>query len=80
MKENGSPALEFETDDDRSYFLIRLPVNLQTSAEDTLVKTRVEILGALKREPHLANAELAEAVGISKKGVEWQIKRLKDDS
>jgi len=27
MKSNGSPAPEFDTDDDRSYFLIRLPVH-----------------------------------------------------
>ncbi|MDF1685132.1 MAG: ATP-binding protein [Legionellaceae bacterium] len=27
MKTNGSPAPVFETDDDRSYFLIRLPVH-----------------------------------------------------
>lgn len=27
MERNGSPAPEFETDDDRSYFLIRLPVH-----------------------------------------------------
>lgn len=29
MKANGSPAPEFETDEDRSYFLVRLPVHLQ---------------------------------------------------
>ncbi len=27
MRENGSPAPEFESDDDRSYMLIRLPVH-----------------------------------------------------
>ena len=27
MAENGSPAPEFETDEDRTYFLIRLPVH-----------------------------------------------------
>ena len=27
MEENGSPAPEFETDEDRTYFLIRLPVH-----------------------------------------------------
>jgi ATP-dependent DNA helicase RecG len=33
MKANGSPAPEFETDDERSYFLIRLPVHTQTIRE-----------------------------------------------
>jgi len=27
MAENGSPAPEFETDEDRTYFLIRLPIH-----------------------------------------------------
>jgi ATP-dependent DNA helicase RecG len=27
MKANGSPMLVFETDDKRSYFLIRLPIH-----------------------------------------------------
>jgi len=31
MRENGSPAPEFETDDDRTYFLIRLPVHERTT-------------------------------------------------
>ncbi len=35
MRENGSPAPEFQTDDDRTYFLTRFPVHpLATSAEN----------------------------------------------
>ena len=32
MRENGSPAPEFETDDDRTYFMIRLPVHPDASS------------------------------------------------
>ena len=39
MAANGSPAPEFETDDDRSYFLIRLPVHERSAREES---TRVE--------------------------------------
>jgi len=35
MVENGSPAPEFESDDDRSYFLIRLPVHERAAREET---------------------------------------------
>jgi ATP-dependent DNA helicase RecG len=34
MKSNGSPPPEFETDDDRSYFLIRLPVHLESEGSE----------------------------------------------
>ena len=39
MKKNGSPLPEFETDDDRSYFLIRLPVHPEAVSEDASEKT-----------------------------------------
>ncbi len=34
MAANGSPAPEFESDEDRSYFLIRLPVHRRAARED----------------------------------------------
>ena len=33
MAENGSPAPEFDTDEDRTYFLIRLPVHVHAKAQ-----------------------------------------------
>ena len=39
MKKNGSPLPRFETDDDRSFFLIRLPVRLEVVAEKTSEKS-----------------------------------------
>jgi len=50
----------------------------QTRAK-TRVKTRVKILQLIAENPEITKAQLAEAVGISPKGVEWQITRLKND-
>ena len=35
IKENGSPPPEFETDDDRSYFLIRLPAHPKVESDES---------------------------------------------
>lgn len=40
-------------------------------------KTREEILSVLKATPYTTIKELVEIVGISPKGVEWQIAKLK---
>ncbi|MGB4585834.1 MAG: ATP-binding protein [Rectinemataceae bacterium] len=42
-------------------------------------KTREKLLRLVKERPELSSAELAILLGISHKGVEWQIKRLKKE-
>jgi ATP-dependent DNA helicase RecG len=42
-------------------------------------KTREKILSTLKATPYITINELAEIVGISSKGVEWQIVKLKKE-
>ena len=42
MQKNGSPPPEFESDDDRSYFLVRLPVHPETRTEAELAIVTVE--------------------------------------
>lgn len=42
-------------------------------------KTRVKILGLIAENPEITASALAEAVGITPKGVEWQIARLKKE-
>jgi len=49
------------------------------SAEKTREKTREKILSILKATPYITIDELAEIVGISQKGVEWQIAKLKKE-
>ena len=48
-------------------------------SEKTREKTREKILSILKATPYITINELAEIVGISQKGVEWQIAKLKKE-
>ena len=45
----------------------------------TREKTRVIILELIAENPQITTAQLADAIGITPKGVEWQITRLKND-
>ena len=49
------------------------------SAEKTREKTREKILSILNATPYITINELAEIVGISKKGIEWQMAKLKKE-
>ena len=70
MKANGSPEPVFETDDERSYFLIRLPVHEGFSVEKEAVtevtpEVTPEILRLLKSfEGEMGRAELMAALGL----------------
>ena len=48
-------------------------------SEKTREKTREKILSILKATPYITMNELAEIVGISKKGLEWQMAKLKKE-
>jgi ATP-dependent DNA helicase RecG len=79
MAANGSPAPEFETDEDRSYFLTRLPVHekavwvehaaetsgetTQETTQKTTRKTTQKIIDLLREQPMLGRKELAELLG-----------------
>ena len=45
----------------------------------TRVKTREKILELIKEYKHITNQELANTLGLSIKGIEWQMKKLKDE-
>lgn len=45
----------------------------------TRVKTREKIQSIVKATPYITVSELAEIVGISSKGVEWQIAKFKKE-
>lgn len=74
MQENGSPAPTFESDDDRSYFLIRLPAHIP-AADQTGERAQsgaqsgaqsAQILAALSNAP-LSMNELVTALGLKTK-------------
>ena len=46
-------------------------------SEKTRVKTRVEIFDLIGNNPEITNRELADKIGISIKGIEWQVAKLK---
>ena len=57
MEGNGSPPPEFETDDDRSYFLIRLPAHPKVESKEsaraeTKGKTSEENVGGKRRRKY----------------------------
>jgi ATP-dependent DNA helicase RecG len=90
MKSNHSPVPEFETDDDRTYFLIRLPVHpgtvsvesgqvdtTETTPEKTSVKTSVKIISLMRENPQVSIPEIAQAIGRTTRAIEMQIAQLK---
>ncbi len=42
-------------------------------------QTREKILNLIKKNPKITMREMAHNVGISEKGIEWQMKKLKDE-
>jgi ATP-dependent DNA helicase RecG len=66
MKENGSPAPEFETDDDRTSFLIRLPVHERaTKGLEGEVTTQVGTKLALSRHQVTVLSKCLESQAIT---------------
>jgi ATP-dependent DNA helicase RecG len=91
MAANGSPTPELDTDEDRSYFVLRLPVHPKATAEPvadvgeettsktsgrTPVKTPDLILQVLRAHPEMTLAEVAQAIGKSLRAVERAAARL----
>jgi len=44
---------------------------------ETREKTREKIIHFIRENSYISMRELADRIGITEKGVEWQIKRLK---
>ena len=69
MKTNGSPAPVFETDEDRSYFLIRLPVHNGCVDAVQVAEVTPEVTSEVKRlltvlQGEMSRAELIVALGL----------------
>ena len=46
--------------------------------DETREKTREKIIEALIRNPQITQQQLAESIGISCKGVEWNLRKLRE--
>ena len=87
MAKNGSPAPEFETDEERSYFLIRLPVHGKAAAwvEDvaggsggtTQETTQEKIIALLRTNPTTTRVVLAKSLGLTEDGVKYHLDKLR---
>jgi ATP-dependent DNA helicase RecG len=91
MKENGLDEPVIEADE--HWFTVtfhRERAGRPTSAPDveepatrvktsmkTRVKTGKKILGIIKENPNVTRVEIAELTGISLKGIDWQLSRMK---
>lgn len=93
MEQNGSPAPEFEMDDEYTYFITRLKVSSKfQNISKTSPKHQNEVLGINKREndlvvqllrliaeqPGLGQKVLAQRLGVSLPKVQRVIKSLKE--
>ncbi|MBO7127835.1 winged helix-turn-helix transcriptional regulator, partial [bacterium] len=43
-------------------------------------KTRAKILNLIKENPYITAVEMAEVLFITEKGLEWQLKKLRDEN
>jgi ATP-dependent DNA helicase RecG len=50
-----------------------------SAGDTTREKTREKILRLIREEPHVSADDLARRLGITRKGVEWHINRMKKD-
>ena len=93
LAENGSPRAIFETTDDRLTFLVTIPVHkgcCESSETDVLGsethhesserkrKSSERILDLIKNKPTISAAEIAVEIDMSSRGVEKQIKKLRE--
>ena len=70
MKVNGSPPPEFESDDERSYFIIRLTARQDTDSTADRVtkhKTQAELILEALSEGEMSMNDLVEKLGLEKR-------------
>ncbi len=55
------------------------PTTSVSTSTKTRVKTRVKILELITQDSNISVEEMAESLGISRKGIEWQMAKLKSE-
>ena len=83
MKENGSGKPEFETDEDRSSFLVRLPIHSNeiitpTVKEKTSEKTSEKILKEIRNNSKVTIEILSQHIGVTTRSIERNLKKLQE--
>ena len=85
-KKENSPYPEIEYTDTHFYIVFKQSneyLKLESTTPKTMVKirvkTRVKIISLIKENPLITIPQLAEKIGLTVKGIEWNIKKLKED-
>jgi ATP-dependent DNA helicase RecG len=73
----GLPPIKFEFD---TFFTatFRRPKTVAEAVIKARVKARVKVIDIIKNNPKITTIELAEILGITVKGGEWNLKKLKE--
>ena len=94
LQENGSPRAIIETDEERTYFLIDIPCNLdyigvpigneckkecKKKCKKELSELQILIMGALSENAKLTIPELARMMGISARKISQELKSLQEE-
>ena len=90
MLKNGSPLASFETDEDRSFFEVTIPIHPIFNMEkekgqekvgekvgENLTENQRGIITAMRRNPYISAREIAEIINISDRKTETNIAKLK---
>ena len=83
---SGSTNVDFS---EKDVFIVKVPLNdgtldgtlddaAQKTAQKTVEKTVEKILDIIKKKPEITQDQIAEIVGISRRGIEWNLKKLKE--
>lgn len=91
MKLNGSPMPEFNTDEDRSFFQVNVPIHLWFSEEmDKVTQVDIipytiglsekqsEVLSLIQAEPRISIRKMAERLALNNSTVVEHIDSLKE--
>jgi len=87
MREAGLKGPVFETDNffrvtfyrDPHYSLKKAGDTVEKTVVKTVEKTVVKILALIKDNPEITQKELMAEIGLTRRGVEWNLKKLKDE-
>ena len=91
LAENGSPRAIFETTDDRLTFLVTIPVHDGCNESSVInrlgseksserkKKSSERILDLIKNKPTISAVEIAMEIDMSARGVEKQIRKLREE-
>ncbi len=81
---NGSPLASFDTDEDRSFFEVTIPIhpafNMEEVGEkvgENLTENQRGIITAMRRNPYISAPEIAKIINISERKTETNIAKLK---